>query len=213
MYRLRQALRGASVYSIVKRVFDILFSLTGLLLALPLMLAIAVLIKLDSKGPVFYRGFRVGKDGEPFEMFKFRTMVVNADQIGGSSTPNDDPRITQIGRFLRKQKLDELPQLINVLRGDMSVVGPRPQVQWAVDEYTVEEEQVLSVRPGITDYASLRFSNEGEILEGSANPDKDYMEKIHPEKMRLSLEYVKNRSLLIDIKIIIQTIGAIIGLD
>jgi lipopolysaccharide/colanic/teichoic acid biosynthesis glycosyltransferase len=142
-------------------------------------------------------------------MLKFRTMVVNAEAIGGSSTAQDDPRITAVGRKLRGTKLDELPQLWNVLVGDMSFVGPRPQVQWAVDLYTPEERLVLSVRPGITDSASHRFSNEGEILKGGSDPDKDYMEKIHPEKMRLSLEYVRSRSFRRDLSIIGQTIGAV----
>lgn len=142
-------------------------------------------------------------------MMKFRTMVMNADKIGGSSTPDDDPRLTGIGKFLRKYKLDELPQLFNVLLGDMSFVGPRPQVQWAVDLYTPEERLVLTVPPGITDYASVRFPNEGEILKGSTDPDKDYMEKIHPEKMRLSIEYIRSRSLWVDLKVIFQTLAAI----
>jgi len=135
---------------------------------------------------------------------------MNAEKIGASSTSEDDIRITGIGRFLRKYKLDELPQLINVLKGEMSFVGPRPQVKWAVDLYTPEERKVLTVRPGITDYASVQFPNEGEILKGSADPDKDYMQKIHPEKMRLSLEYVKMQSFWIDTKIILQTIIKVI---
>lgn len=194
----------------MKRLFDIVFSLVGLAVFLPLSLAIICWIKSEDRGPVFYRGLRVGKYAKPFRIFKFRTMVVNAEKIGGSSTADDDPRVTKIGKFLRKYKLDELPQLINVLKGEMSFVGPRPQVKWAVDLYTDEEREILNVRPGITDYASLRFPNEGEILKGSHNPDRDYMEKIHPEKMRLSLEYVRNRSFWIDIKIILQTIIAIL---
>ena len=149
-------------------------------------------------------------NGARFKMNKFRTMVINADKIGGSSTPEDDPRITRVGRFLRRYKLDELPQLINVFKGEMSFVGPRPQVKWAVDLYTPAERLILTVRPGITDYASLRFPNEGEILKGSTDPDKDYMVKIHPEKMRLSLEYVRTRSMGLDIKIIFQTLAAIV---
>jgi lipopolysaccharide/colanic/teichoic acid biosynthesis glycosyltransferase len=197
------------MYPVAKRLFDILFSLIGLVVLSPLFAVIALLIKRDSEGPVFYRGVRVGKDGKPFKMFKFRTMVVNADQIGGCATPDDDPRLTRVGRFLRKYKLDELPQLIDVLRGKMSLVGPRPQVKWVVDLYAPEERQLLAVRPGITDYASLRFLNHGEILKGSTNPDKDYMEKIHPEKMHLSLNYVRTRSSWVDIKIILQTIASI----
>jgi len=198
------------VYELSKRVFDIVVSGVGLLMLSPILALISGLIKLDSRGPVFYRGVRVGHHGETFRIFKFRTMVLNADKIGGSSTPDDDPRITRVGRFLRKYKLDELPQLINVLVGEMSFVGPRPQVQWAVDLYSEEERKVLEVKPGITDYASIEFPNEGEILRGSTDPDKDYMEKIHPEKMRLSLQYIENRSLWMDVVIILRTVGAIL---
>jgi len=143
-------------------------------------------------------------------MYKFRTMVINADKIGGSSTPDDDARITRVGKFLRNYKLDELPQFINVLKGEMSLVGPRPQVKWAVDLYTPEERKVLSVPPGITDYASMHFPNEGEILKGSTDPDRDYMEKIHPKKMMLSLEYVRDRSMTVDISVLFKTLKAII---
>jgi lipopolysaccharide/colanic/teichoic acid biosynthesis glycosyltransferase len=197
------------MYPAAKRLFDVLFSLIGLVVFSPLFVVIALLIKRDSEGPVFYRGVRVGKDSKLFRMSKFRTMVVNADQIGGASTSDDDPRLTQVGRFLRRYKLDELPQLIDVLRGEMSLVGPRPQVKWVVDLYTPQEQQLLTVRPGITDPASLRFPNQGEILKGSTDPEKDYMEKIHPEKMRLSLEYVRTCSFWVDIKVILQTIATI----
>ena len=197
------------LYPLAKRTFDVAAATAGLIILSPVIAAIAIAIKAGSKGPLLYRGTRVGMNDEPFHMLKFRTMVVDADKIGGSSTPEDDPRVTPIGKFLRKYKLDELPQLINVLRGDMSFVGPRPQVQWAVDLYTPEERQILTVRPGITDEASLKFSNEGEILKGSKDPDKDYIEKIHPEKMRLSLEYVRNRSFSGDLSIIARTAQAI----
>jgi len=198
------------MYSVLKRLFDLLASLIALLLLSPLMAFLAWRIKRYDGGPVLYAGRRVGKDGKPFGMYKFRSMVLNADKIGGSSTPDDDPRITPIGKTLRRYKLDELPQLFNVVKGEMSLVGPRPQVQWAVDLYTPEQRQVLTVPPGITDYASVRFPNEGEILKGSTDPDRDYMEKIHPEKMRLSLEYVRQRSLLTDFKVIAQTFLAIL---
>jgi len=197
------------MYPFAKRIFDTGVSFLALIILSPVLIFISLLIKLDSAGPVFYKGTRVGKNGKLFKMVKFRTMFINAEKIGGSSTPDDDPRITRAGRVLRKYKLDELPQLFNVLTGGMSFVGPRPQVQWAVELYSPEEREVLSVQPGITDYASLRFPNEGEILRGSTDPDKDYMEKIHPEKMRLSLEYIKTRSFLLDIKIILKTIQAI----
>jgi len=193
----------------LKRVFDIVCAGAGLMILSPLLLWAAWRIRREDGGPVFYRGERVGLQGKPFRIFKFRTMVVDAEKIGASSTSDDDPRITRIGKILRKYKLDELPQLINVLKGDMSLVGPRPQVKWAVDRYTEEERRLLSIRPGITDYASLRFPNEGEILKGSKDPDKDYMEKIHPEKMRLSLEYLRNRSFWLDLKLILQTVAAI----
>ena len=198
------------MYPVAKRLFDLVFSTLGLVILSPVLLVIFVAIKRESPGPVLYKGTRVGLNGALFKMKKFRTMVINADKIGGSSTPEDDPRITGVGRFLRRYKLDELPQLINVFKGEMSFVGPRPQVKWAVDLYTPEERQALTVRPGITDYASLKFPNEGEILRGSPDPDRDYMEKIHPEKMRLSLEYVRTRSMGLDIKIIFQTLAAIV---
>ena len=138
-------------------------------------------------------------------------MVVNAEVFGISSTAEDDPRITQIGSILRKYKIDEIPQLINVLMGEMSMVGPRPQVKWAVDLFSEEERRILSVRPGITDYASLLFQNEGEILKGSADPDRDYLEKIHPIKTKLELQYVRERSLWIDLKIMFKTVFSVLG--
>lgn len=197
-------------YPSAKRIIDFTLALAGLTILSPILIVVALLIKLDTAGPILYQGNRVGLHGKPFKMMKFRTMVVGADKLGGSSTPNDDPRITRVGKFLRRYKLDELPQLLNVLRGEMSFVGPRPQVQWAVDLYTEEERRVLTVRPGLTDYASLKFADEGEILKGSTNPDKDYMEKIHPEKMRLGLEYIEKQSLWTDLHIILQTIRTLI---
>jgi lipopolysaccharide/colanic/teichoic acid biosynthesis glycosyltransferase len=197
------------IYPLAKRTFDTAIAAAALVVLSPVIGAIAIAIKTGSSGPLLYRGKRVGLDGRVFDMLKFRTMVVNADQIGGSSTPEDDPRVTPIGKKLRRYKLDELPQLWNVVKGDMSFVGPRPQVKWAVDLYTPEERAILGVRPGITDEASLKFSNEAEILKGSKDPDKDYIEKIHPEKMRLSLEYVRNRSFSGDLSIIARTAGAI----
>lgn len=202
----------------IKRIIDVAFSLLGLGILSPLFLLIALLIKREDNGPVFYRGVRVGRFGKPFRIYKFRTMVVNADKIGGSCTPDDDPRITRIGRFLRKYKLDELPQLINVLKGEMSLVGPRPEVPFYVNMFTEEERKILEVKPGITDLASLWDIDEGAILKGSADPEKTYMEKIRPEKIRLQLEYVENRSLLQDLKIILKTInklllGRYLGID
>jgi lipopolysaccharide/colanic/teichoic acid biosynthesis glycosyltransferase len=193
----------------MKRVFDVLSAAMGLVVLAPALAAVALAIKMESRGPVFYRGLRAGQYGKPFRIFKFRTMVRNAEALGSASTPEDDQRITRVGRILRRLKLDELPQLLNVLRGEMSLVGPRPQVPWAVEQYTPEERTILKVRPGITDPASVRFRNESEILRGSENPDKDYFEKIHPEKMRLSLEYVRKQSFLLDCKIILQTFVAV----
>ena len=193
----------------LKRLFDIVFSLLGLILVSPILLGLAILVKREDGGLVFYRGVRVGRHGKLFRIFKFRTMVVNAEKIGGTSTADDDPRITGIGKLMRKYKLDELPQLINVLNGEMSFVGPRPQVAWAVNLYTEEERKLLTVKPGITDYASIKFRNEAEILKGSANPDKDYLEKIAPEKLKLGLKYVENYSLWLDIKLIFATFKAI----
>jgi lipopolysaccharide/colanic/teichoic acid biosynthesis glycosyltransferase len=194
----------------VKRAIDLLVSGVGLIVLSPMFFALALWIKLDSAGPVLHRGLRVGRDETRFRMLKFRSMVQNAHLIGGTSTPEDDPRITRAGKFLRKYKLDELPQLLNVFRGEMSLVGPRPQVPWAVELYTPEEKTILHMRPGITDYASLRFRDEGEILRGSTDPDKDYMEKIHPEKMRLSLEYARTHSVWLDCKILASTVAAVV---
>ena len=195
----------------LKRFFDIVLSLIGLVVLFPLFLLIAILIKLDSRGPVFYRGIRIGRFGKPFRIYKFRTMVMNAERLGASSTSKDDPRITKVGKLIRRYKLDETPQLINVLKGEMSLVGPRPQVSWAVELYNEKEKTLLALRPGITDLASLKFPNEEEILQGSKDPDKAYLEKIHPEKMRLSLEYVKTHSLWLDLKIILLTFKKIHG--
>ena len=178
----------------LKRTFDMCLAALALALLWPLLAAVAVAVRLEDGGPVFYRARRVGWRRKTFLMLKFRTMVVDADKIGASSTADDDPRITRVGRLLRRLKLDELPQLFNVFGGSMSLVGPRPQVSWAVDLYSPEELQLLDVRPGVTDYASLMFHNEGEILRGSTDPDRDYLEKIAPGKMRLGLEYVRHQS-------------------
>jgi len=197
----------------MKRLFDLAISFAGLLLLFPLFGLIAVWITLDATGPVLYRGERVGRHGKPFRIIKFRTMALDAEMSGATSTPADDPRITKVGRFLRRYKLDELPQIINVLKGEMSLVGPRPQVPWAVDIYSDEEKALLTVRPGITDYASIKFSNEADILRGSADPDRDYLTKIAPEKIRLGLEYVRTHSLRVDAKIILATLWSLLGGD
>ena len=176
-------------------------------------MVIAVAIFTNDRKDVFYRGHRVGRDGRAFEMLKFRTMRVDADRIGPSSTSNDDPRITRVGKLLRATKLDELPQLWNVVRGEMSIVGPRPQVQWAVELYSNEEKRLLTVRPGITDYASIAFRNEGEILAGSTDPDADYLKLIAPRKIELGVYYVNNITFRSDLKIIAATVLAIFGKD
>ena len=198
--------RGPSL----KRLLDYTVAGVGLVLLAPLLLVVALVIRLGSPGPVFYRGERVGLGGITFRILKFRTMVVEAEKSGGSSTPEDDPRITRVGHMLRRWKLDEAPQLSNVVRGGMSLVGPRPQVRWAVDLYTPEERRLLSVRPGITDWASVRFRNEAEILRGSDDPDRLYLEKIAPEKIRLGLWYVDNQTFLEDLRIIFATLRCVI---
>jgi lipopolysaccharide/colanic/teichoic acid biosynthesis glycosyltransferase len=195
----------------LKRLLDVVLSLLAVILLFPFFLFLGFLIKKEDRGTVFYKGVRVGKNGRPFKMIKFRTMVVNADKIGGSSTADDDPRLTKIGKFLRKYKLDELPQLINVLKGDMSFVGPRPEVPFYVDMFTDEEKVILSVKPGITDWASLWNSDEGALLEGSVDPEKDYMEKIRPEKIRLQLKYVRERSFWVDMEILFRTAMKVVG--
>ncbi len=197
----------------MKRLFDIVLSALGLLVLSPVLAGLALWIKRSDPGPCLYAGVRVGRGGRPFKMLKFRTMVVDADKVGPSSTSGDDQRITRPGRVMRRFKLDELPQLVNVLRGDMSFVGPRPQVQWAVDLYSPAERQLLTVRPGITDFASLRFRNEAEILRGSTDPDKDYLEKIAPGKIQLGLYYVRHHSLSTDLKLILATALAVAGVD
>lgn len=195
---------------IVKRGLDVALAGIGLSILWPLLLLVALAVKFDSLGPALYRGRRAGLNGHPFDILKFRTMIVGADQIGGPSTASDDPRITQLGLTLRRYKIDELPQLVNVFLGQMSIVGPRPEVLSEVSNYSAEERQLLTVRPGITDWASLRFRDEGRILAGSANPHQVYCEKIRPEKVKLGLKYVRQQSLRIDLKILAETIGALI---
>jgi lipopolysaccharide/colanic/teichoic acid biosynthesis glycosyltransferase len=195
---------------VIKRLLDIVLASVGLVLTSPVLLYVAYRIKREDGGPVFYRGVRVGRHGVPFRMFKFRTMVLDADRIGGPSASKDDPRITRIGAWLRRRKLDELPQFLNVLAGDMSFVGPRPEVQHYVDMYTGRERAILSLRPGITDFATLWNADEGEVLAGSPDPERTYLEVIRPEKLRLQLEYVRRQSLAIDLWILWQTVAGII---
>ena len=191
----------------LKRTFDFLASFFGLLLLSPLILCIAVWVKCDSKGPIFYRQVRVGKDGREFKLFKFGSMRVGADRAGLLTLGDRDPRVTRSGFWLRKTKLDELPQLFNVLVGDMSLVGPRPEVPKYVALYTPEQREVLSVRPGITDTASLEMRNEAELMAQQADPEGYYVNVQIPLKIKLAKEYIAQQSLLSDLKLIVRTIG------
>ncbi|HCW52374.1 sugar transferase [Clostridium sp. SM-530-WT-3G] len=194
------------VNRIIKRLFDIVASGIGIIVLSPLLLIIALRIKTGSDGPVFFKQVRVGKDGKEFEILKFRTMVVNAEKLGRQITVGADNRITKVGGFLRKYKLDELPQLFNVFKGDMSLVGPRPEVPRYVAMYTEEQRKVLSVKPGITDLASIRYRDENELLGKAENPDEFYINTIMPDKLALNMEYIKKSNVFYDIYIIIETI-------
>ncbi|MFA6145777.1 MAG: sugar transferase [Patescibacteria group bacterium] len=187
-----------------KEIFDKIFSFLGLIFFLPLFLLIGVLIKIDSRGPIFYRGVRTGRFGKPFRIYKFRTMVTNAEKIGGPTTANNDSRVTKIGKFLRKYKIDELPQLINIFCGEMSFVGPRPQVEECTKRYNEKEKIILSVKPGLTDYASIEFVNLGEIL-GDGNVYEKYLREVEPKINSLRIKYIRERSFWVDIKIIFLT--------
>ena len=191
----------------MKRIFDFLLSSLGLLALSPLFLVVALLIKFDSKGPVFFRQQRVGRHGRVFGIHKFRTMITNSEKFGSKITVDGDSRITRVGLFLRRYKIDELPQLIDVMRGQMSLVGPRPEVPIYVNAYPPGiRELVLSVRPGITDNASILYRRENSILAESENPDRTYVEQILPEKIELYVDYVRTRSFFGDVKIIIITL-------
>lgn len=192
-----------------KRLFDIFFSIIGLLCISPVLLVLAILISLDSKGGIFYKQVRIGKNLAPFKLFKFRSMHTNADKKGLLTVGHKDSRITKIGYYLRKYKLDELPQLINVLIGDMSFVGPRPEVEKYVKLYNQEQLNVFKVKPGITDWASIKYVHENEILAKSNDPEKTYIDEIMPAKLKLNLDYANNNNVWIDIKIILLTIKAI----
>ncbi|CEK32831.1 sugar transferase [[Clostridium] sordellii] len=206
---IKEELNKKKVNLIIKRLFDIVASSIGLILLSPILILIAICIKLDSKGPVFFKQVRVGKNKELFKIYKFRTMVTDAEKLGKQITVGNDTRITKVGTFIRKCKLDELPQLINVLKGDMSLVGPRPEVPKYVDLYDDYQEQILLVQPGITDYASIEFRNESEILGESENPESKYIDDIMPYKIELNIKYIKNISLYEDLKLITRTIKAI----
>ena len=193
------------------RLFDILFSTIGLLLLSPLFLIIYIIIIIESKGGGFYSQTRVGKNGIPFAIYKFRSMRTDADKHGLITVGGRDPRITRIGYYIRKYKIDELPQLWNVLVGDMSLVGPRPEVQKYVDLYTEEQRKVLSVRPGITDYASIEYVDENILLAKSDDPDRTYIEVVMPAKIKLNMKYINNKSLKEYFKIIFLTLAKIVG--
>ena len=192
------------------RFFDFILGLVGLVVLAPIFIVLAIWIKTDSKGPVFYKQVRVGQNGIDFGLFKFRSMVVDADKKGLITVGGRDPRITRSGYFIRKYKLDELPQLSNVLVGDMSLVGPRPEVRKYVELYTDEQQKVLSVKPGITDYASIEYMDENEILGKSNDPEKTYIEEIMPEKIKYNMKYIQNKNVSEYFKIIFLTLLKIV---
>ncbi|MCX6295583.1 MAG: sugar transferase [Bacteroidetes bacterium] len=194
----------------MKRIFDIFFSLIGLIILLIPFLIISFLILIDSNGGVFYKQVRVGLNGKDFKLFKFRSMTADADKAGLLTVGGRDNRITKMGYTLRKYKIDELPQLINVLIGNMSLVGPRPEVRKYVNLYNTEQMRVLSVKPGITDYASIVFSNENDLLGNAKNPEEVYINKILPTKLNLNLRYIEEQGISTDIKIILKTIKKIL---
>lgn len=193
----------------IKRVFDLLASAAALLLLSPLLLMVAALVRATSRGPVFFRQERIGRNSRPFRIYKFRTMVQDAPRHGGLVTFGADPRITRVGRFLRAAKIDELPQLINVLLGDMSFVGPRPEVRKYVEMFRDDYAEVLRVRPGITDLASIKYRHEAEILGHADDPEREYIERILPDKIKLGKEYAKNNSLWLDVVIILKTLHVV----
>jgi len=195
----------------IKRIFDIVFSISGLILLSPVLIVIAILIRFDSKGPVLYKQTRVGRNNKDFKLLKFRTMNSDSDSKGLLTVGGRDPRITKTGYYLRKFKLDEFPQLINVLYGEMSFVGPRPEVRKYVDLYTEDQKKVLDVSPGITDVASIKYKNENDLLEKAEDPEKYYIEKIMPDKIKLNLEYINERSFFKDFKVILRTLSAVIS--
>lgn len=195
----------------MKRIFDIVASGTGLVVLSPLFAALAVWIKTDSRGPVFYRQTRVGRGNKDFRLYKFRSMRPDSDKLGLITVGGRDPRVTRSGYYIRKYKLDELPQLINVFVGDMSLVGPRPEVRKYVDMYTPEQLHVLDVRPGITSLASIRYRNENDVLAASDDPERCYIERVMPDKLAIDLEYVAHAGLWSDIKLIFATFKEIIA--
>lgn len=194
----------------MKRLFDILSSAIAFILLSPLLIVLAVAIMIDSKGGVFYKQKRIGKNGKAFMLYKFRSMRTGSDRKGLITVGSNDDRTTKVGRFIRKYKLDELPQLINILKNEMSVVGPRPEVEKYVQLYTAEQRKVLKIKPGLTDLASLAYINENEILGRAKDPEKTYVEQIMPAKLRLNLEYIEKQSFWFDLQIIAKTLMRIV---
>jgi lipopolysaccharide/colanic/teichoic acid biosynthesis glycosyltransferase len=194
----------------MKRVFDVIVAAGGLLLLTPILLLVSLLIKLDSPGPVFFTQERMGRRFRSFRIYKFRTMVPDAPRLGGKITAGADPRITRIGRYLRWTKVDELPQLLNVLKGDMSVVGPRPEVRQYVELFRPDYEEILQVSPGITDLASVQYRHEAELLGRAENPEDRYVKEILPEKIKLAKEYLHRSSFFFDIVVLLKTFVAIV---
>ena len=194
----------------LKRIFDIMFSIIGILFLFPFFLLISFIQITSSGWPIFYLQTRVGLHGKDFKLFKFRTMTLNADQQGLLTVGGRDPRVTKFGYFLRKYKLDEFPQLFNVVIGNMSLVGPRPEVRKYIDLYDSSQLAVLSVKPGITDYASLEFINENELLATSIDAEHTYIHEIMPKKLKLNLEYIQDKNLILDLKIILKTLLKIV---
>ena len=190
----------------MKRVFDAIISSLGLLLLGPVFLIIALMIKLDSRGPVFFKQARIGREFRPFFIYKFRTMIADSASTGGALTVGRDPRITRAGDFLRATKIDEIPQLINILKGDMSFVGPRPEVPEFVELFRSDYEEILRVRPGLTDLASLKYRNEAMTLTQTENPHEDYLKRVLPDKIRLAKEYIRRSSFLFDLGLIFRTV-------
>lgn len=204
-------MESRNYYPLIKRLFDFVLSLLGIVLIAPLLAFVSVLVKLSSPGPVIYRGLRTGKDGETFEILKFRTMVVGADK-GAGTTSRNDSRVTSVGRFLRRYKIDELPQLINVLRGQMSFVGPRPELPRYTDLYEGKETLILTVRPGITDFSSLYFIELGNLISDS-DPDSDFENKVLKKKNLLRIRYVEEKGFLTDVRILFKTFLYLTGVS
>lgn len=202
------------IYNFVKRIIDLIVSSLGLIVLLPLLISIAFIIKWESKGPILYRGERVGLNKHLFQIFKFRTMVENAESLGGLVTSKNDTRVTRIGSILRKYKIDEIPQLFNILRGDMSLVGPRPEVTEFTSLYKKEEEIIFSVKPGLTDFSSIEFVQLGETLGSNSNKRfEEEVNKVLRRKIELRIKYVLERSFLVDIKILIMTVKKLISIN